>query len=418
MTRVVRALRARPWLTATGVVILVAACAGGYLLTGRTTKATAAPTYRLVAVTTGTIRQSVAATGAIEPAVQDALTFSASGQVTSVDVKAGQTVAQGATLATINSAALQASLAQAQASLASDQARVTADTNAAGSATQLAADNAAVSAASGQVTAARAALAGATLTSPIAGLVASVGLTPGQQVSGSAGSSSGSAGSSGSSGSASGGGGSGTGSSGTSSTSSSSSADILVVSTNSWVVNATVDDTQVGLLAVGDQAQLTVDGTSGTVYGTVSSIGLIPSSTSGVASYPVTIGVTGSPAGLHAGASVTVSLIYKQLTDVLVVPTTAVHVVSGKQVVYEMSGTKQVAHPVSIGLASGGSSEVLSGVASGDQVVVPSTRTGAGRTGGTGATGRTGTGGGFGGGGFGGGGFGGGTGTTRTGTGG
>jgi len=80
--------------------------------------------------------------------------------------------------------------------------------------------------------------------------------------------------------------------------------------------------------------------------------------------------------------------------------------------VYEISGGQQVAHPVTIGLAAGGLTQIVSGIAEGDQVVV-AVPTGAGRS--TTGTNRTGTGtrggngtfgGGFGGfGGAGGGGF-------------
>jgi multidrug efflux pump subunit AcrA (membrane-fusion protein) len=408
--RIARGIRRRPWLSALVALVVLAAGGGLFWWTGRDSTANAAPSYRLVAASLGTIRQTLSSTGTIEPAVQDSLDFAVSGQVTSVRVVAGQKVAAGAVLATVNSAALKANLAQAQASLASAQARVSADSSA--SSTQLAADNAAVTAVQGQVAAAQAALADADLTSPIAGVVASVNLVVGQQVSGSSGSGN-STGSNGSAGNGSTGGFGNTGSTGSSTSSSGSSAQVLVISDNAWIVNAAVDDTQVGLLAVGDQAQITGATASGLVYGTVSSVGLIASSTSGVASYPVTIKVTGNPAGLHAGATATVTMIYRQLSNVLTVPSTAVHQVNGQSVVYELSGGKQVAHPVTVGLSAGGSSQITAGLAEGTQVVVEVPRAATNRTGGTTNNrtgfGRTGGfGGGFGGGGFGGGGLGGG----------
>ncbi len=439
----VRRVRSRPWLSALLALVIVAACGGLFWWNGRNSKASATPSYRLVAASLGTVRQSVSAAGTIEPAVQDALSFAVSGRVTSVRVTAGQRVSAGTVLATVDSASLQANLAQAQANLASAQAKVSADS----ADSQLAADTAAATAAQGQVSSAQAALAEANLTSPIAGVVASLDLTVGEQVGGGGSGSSGS-GSSGSVSSGSGANGSGlsggSGSGGNSS-STSSSAQVLVISSNSWIVNASVDDTQVGLLAVGNQAQLSGTSTTGTVYGTVSTIGLIASNTSGVASYPVVVKVTGNPAGLHAGATGTVTMIYRQLANVLTVPSTAVHQVNGHSAVYQLSGGKQVAHQVATGLSAGGSTQITSGLAEGDQVVVElpraangtgsttnnrTGRTGFGRTGFGGGTGGFGggTGGGFGGGfgggtggGFGGGtggGFGGGAGTGGGGTGG
>jgi len=408
----------RPRIAVPVAIVVLAAVAAGYWWSQRGSAATPAPTYRLVAASTSTVRQTVTASGTIEPAAQDSLSFAVPGQVTSVRVSAGQRVKAGAVLATVDSAALTASVAQARATLAGNQARLSDDTAAGGSATQLSADSAAVTAAQGQLSSAQASLAQATLTSPIAGVVATVNLSVGQQV----GSGSGSSGSGSGSGSAS----SGTGSASSGSGSATpSSAQFLVISTDSWIVNTSVDATQVGLLAVGDQAEISTGTGAAVSYGTVASIGLIASNSTGVASYPVVVSVTGSPAGLHAGATGTVTLIYRQLSDVLVVPSTAVHQVAGRSVVYELAGGKQVAHPVTVGLSSGGSSQITAGLAEGTEVVVPSAG-GAGRTGG-GGTGRTGGGtggfgGGFGGGsGFGGtGGFGGAppAGGTRSGTGG
>ena len=65
-----------------------------------------------------------------------------------------------------------------------------------------------------------------------------------------------------------------------------STAQVVVVSTGSYVVNTTVDSTQVGQIKVGDQATITVSGSTTPVYGTVGSIGLLATTTSGVAPSP------------------------------------------------------------------------------------------------------------------------------------
>jgi multidrug efflux pump subunit AcrA (membrane-fusion protein) len=381
------------------------------------------PTYRLVAASTGTIRQSISSTGTIAPAQQDAVNFTVSGKVTRVAVTAGQRVSAGTVLATIDTATLTANLAQAQATLATAQAKVAADNaDSSTTSTQLAADTAAATSAQGQVTSAQQAMSAATLTSPIAGVVAEVNLTVGQQVGGS---SSGSGSGTGGSGSGTGGSGGGTGGSGSgaggsgsggSNSSGSSSTDqFLVIDTTSWVVNATVDSTGVGLIANGDQAQIVPGSSPSVVYGTISSVGVMATTSSGVATFPVVIAITGNPPGLHAGDTATVSLIYKQLSDVLTVPTAAVHTVNGQRVVYLVSGGKQVSHPVQVGLSSGGSTQITSGLNEGDQVevAIPSTSNGgAGSSASRSARPSGGTrqfpGGGNFGGGFGGGGFGGG----------
>lgn len=413
-------VRAHPrWSALVVTAVLVAAGLVAYFtVSGGDTPAAAAATTTTETVSTGTIQQSVSASGTLAPTDDESLNFSSSGVVTSVDVVEGQMVTKGQKLASIDSASLAATVAQAKATVASDQARVDDDESSDASSTQLAADQAALTAAQNQLSSAETALAGATLTSPINGVVATVNLTVGQSVSGSSGS--------GSSGSASGGSGgsSGLGSGASSTSSSSSSAQIEVISTDSWIVNATVDASSVGLIKAGDQAQLTITGyAGGTVYGTISSIAVLSTSSSGTASYPVVVAVTGSPSGLHDGQDVTATLIYKQLSNVIAVPATALHrTSSGGEYVDKIVNGKVVQTTVQVGISSGTQTQITSGLAAGDKIQVQQLapgRTGTGtsgtgtRSGSTGTFPGGGTGGfggggsGFGGGGFGGGGFGG-----------
>jgi membrane fusion protein, macrolide-specific efflux system len=380
-----------------GVVVLVV---GGVAVWSLTKPAPASATAFATASTT-TLKQTVSSSGTIAPAQQANLNFAVSGQVSAVSVTAGQQVTAGQALATVNSASLAASVAEAQASVSSDQSRLSSDQTSGASTAQVNADQAAVTAAQNQLTNAQNALAQATLTSPISGTIASVSLTVGQQVSGGSTSSSGGGTGGSAGGSAGTGAGSGTGSSGSSSSSSTAStAQVVVISTGSFIVNASVDDTQVGQIKKGEQATITPNGSTAPVYGTVTSVALLASGSASVPSYPVTIGVTGTPSGLYPGASATVSIIVKQVSDAVVVATPAIHYVNNKPVVYKMVDGKQVDQSVTVGMTSGGQTQILSGLADGEQVVVPSAgargpgSTGGGATGGTGGgTGGRGTGG-------------------------
>ncbi|KAA9153703.1 biotin/lipoyl-binding protein [Amycolatopsis acidicola] len=403
-----RLKKRRRWaIAAAAVVVVVAAGVTVWVVT----RPADAPSYRLVAASTTTLKQSVSSSGTIEPAQRSDLNFGVSGQVTAVEVTVGQQVSAGQSLATVQSASLSASVAQAKSSLASDQAKLSSDQSGSASSAQISADEAAITAAQNQLDNAQAGLSEATLTAPIAGTVAAVNLTVGQQVS------AGGSGSNSSSSSSSSGGNGGNGqsaggssatsqsnSSGSSSSSSSSTAQITVISTGSYVVNASVDDTEVGQVKTGDQAVITPNGATTPVYGTVTSVAVLASGSSSVPSYPVTISVTGSPTGLFAGASATVSIVVKQLTDVLAVPSAAVHYTSGAATVSEMVGGKETSVPITAGTTVDGMTQVLSGLSEGDQVMIAGAAGGAGnRPSGTGSTsGRTGgiggTGGGFGGG--------------------
>jgi membrane fusion protein, macrolide-specific efflux system len=411
--------------TGIGLVVLVLVAAGigagiTALLTSNSSSATPAitTTTSVQTVSTGTITKTVSSSGTVEPAQTADLNFASTGRVTAVDVTVGQTVTDGQTLATIDDSTLAATLAQAQATLANDQAQLSTDQDNNASAAQIASDQAQIASAGTQVTSAQTSLNNATLTSTIAGTVAAINLTVGQQVSGTGTSSSSSSTGSGSDASTGSGSSASTfgasasdsaSSSSTSSSSSSSTAQIEVVSAGTYIVDATVDSSDVSQVKVGDQATLTGTGAAADVYGTVASVGLLATTTSGVSSFPVVIDVTGSPSGLYGGATATVSVITEELQDVIVVPTTAIHY-SGDSttVTLDSNGTK-VSRAVSIGAASGTDTQVTSGLAVGDKIYVTEISFrgvgGATRTGGAGLFGGTGTGGGFGG--AGGGGFGG-----------
>lgn len=415
--RATRVVTARPWLTAAVVIIVAGAATGFTLLTsgGSSSSAAAATTSRLVDVTTGTVSKSVSTTGDLEPTVDDDVSFSSSATITSVRVTQGEKVVKGQILGTIDDLSLKATLATARATLADAQATLSdAEDSSDTTSTQLAADKAQVTSAAQAVTSARTALTDATLRAPVAGIVAAVNVTKGDQSSGSSSSSaSGSSGGSSSSTDSSGSGSSNGSSASTTSSTSSSSGDFEIIGTATWQVTVDVDDTEIGLLATGQQAQLTTDNHTGTIFGTVTAVSVLSSSSSGSASYPVTVTVTGTPTGLHDGAEATVEIIYEQADNAIVVPTAALHRDGTSTYVYLSSAGKRVKQIVTVGLAGSGTTQITAGLKSGQQVYEDvATPASTGTSGRSGSSNSGGTGG-FPGGGFGGGsggGFGGGSG--------
>jgi multidrug efflux pump subunit AcrA (membrane-fusion protein) len=366
-------------------IILLAGLATGLTLafTGGSPATGLVISSETVKVTTGTIKQTVATSGTIEPASEASLDFAVSGTVTGVDVHAGEAVTAGQVLATVGTTALSADVDAAQANLASAQARLSADEAAGGSTTEIDSDEASVTSAESSLTTAQTNLADASLTSTISGTVASVDLTVGQAVTGT--------------GTGTGGGGGGGGEGGSdaaaadSGDSTSSTGQVVVIGTNSYIVNTTVDDTDIGQVAEGDQATVTPTGATTVDYGTVASIGLIATETSDVATFPVVIDVTGDPAGLYAGSTADVSIIVKQLDDVVEVPTAAItYTTSGQATVTEVKKGKDVSVDVTVGEAALGETQITSGVSAGDSIVervVKFTGGLGGRTGGAGITG-------------------------------
>jgi macrolide-specific efflux system membrane fusion protein len=377
---------------ATALVVVVG---GGTWAATRSPSDAAAPT--LVSATSSTIRDSVSASGTIQPAQRADLSFAVSGTVISLPVAAGDQVKAGTTLATVDSASLQSAVTSAQATVTATQDQLTAQQSAASSAVQIASTQAQLADVQGKLTDARTALAAASMTSPIAGTVAQVNIAIGDKVGSTA--SSASAGSGGTSS-----GGTGSSSSSAGASSSSSTAQIVVISTTSWVVQASVGSADLPKLKKGMQAEVTPTGSATKIFGTVKSIGIVASSSSsGSASFPVTIIVTGSPKGLYAGGAADVSIIVKRVENLLTVPTNALHTEGGKTVVHQLRNGAQVSTAVKVGTTYGPVTQILSGLKAGDKVVGTAFRVGG--TGGTRSRTGSGTGGGGGGGGYGGGGF-------------
>lgn len=384
-----RAVR-NPFIVAPAVAVVVVGLWLGYRSTSSSSSASVATTERLVTATKGTMAQTVSSSGTIEPESTEDLSFSVSGTVTAVNVKAGDSVTSGQVLATVDSAALQSSVAQAQATVESDTSKLASDTSASASSAQLSADESALTAAKSQLASAQAALAGATLTSPIDGTVSAVNLTVGQQLGSSGGSGtsltgsgSGGGGSNAASSTAlsSGGGGNNSSSSASSSnSSSSSSSEITVISTGTYVVNLSVDDTAIAHIANGDKATVTPSGGTTSATGTVTSVGTIASSSSGVSSFPVVVTVTGNPTGFYGGDTATVAVIYQEVTDAIQVPVAAVTQTNGQPTVVVVVNGRHETRTVTTGTQANGEIQITSGVAAGDQVVVEVPSFAVGRT--------------------------------------
>ena len=334
--RVAKRLRRR-WLVV-ALVVVVAAASGWWWLQ-RDTSAGAARVVTAT-VTREDFSTTVTASGTIEPARTEDLAFAASGEVTAVLVEPGDRVHKGQVLARIDAAALRAQRDAAASALDAAEAQLAEDADADASSTQLAADGASVAAAESQLAAAQESLDGAVLRSPFTGTVSAVTLSAGDQA-------------------------------GTSNASDGSTAGITVISTRSFEVEATVSSSDVTQLKKGMQAEISPTGGGETVYGTVADIGRIATAdSSGAATFPITIDVTGTPKGLYAGSTADVSIITRKVTDVLTVPTQALHTEGDETYAWVVDGTDRRRQVVETGVAYGPSTEVKSGLAEGDVVEV------------------------------------------------
>ena len=344
-----------PLVGAAVVVVAAAIALPLWLTSGSSTPTGLSITTTTVAVTSGTIQQTVTSSGTIQPASQANLNFAVSGTVTAVDVKAGQTVTAGQVLATVDTTALSEEVSAAEAQLTAAQDRLSSDESSGAATSQVDSDEASVTSAESSLSTAQTNLNDASLSSTISGTVASVSLTVGQQVTGTG---------------TGGGGSGGSGGTGSAGSTGSSSGQIEVIGTDSYIVNTTVDDTEIGQIQDGDQVNITPTGSATPVYGTVGSISLIGSQSSGVTTFPVVIDVTGNPPGLYAGASADVNIIVKQLNNVTEVPTQAIsYDSSGQATVTEVLNGAHVVKDVTVGASENGETQITSGISPGAKVL-------------------------------------------------
>jgi len=120
-TRHTRAVR----IGATAAVVAVVAA--GSVVARAYAAGSPSAQWRTATATTGTVDQTLRATGSVQRANQVTALFSGSGTVATVPVTVGQRVAKGATLATLDTGSLQDAVVQARAALARAQATLESD---------------------------------------------------------------------------------------------------------------------------------------------------------------------------------------------------------------------------------------------------------------------------------------------------
>lgn len=335
-------------------LVVIAAATGGWLLLRDDQPAAAATTT--ATVTTQTLQQTVTASGTVEAATTADLSFDVTGTVSAVDVEPGEKVKKGQRLAAVDDDVLQAELDAAESALAAAKTARSEHLSDGASAEQASADRAAVLAAESSLAQAKEAVADTVLRATTAGTVTAVGIEVGDAA--------------GSAATPSGG-----GSAAASASSESTDGTITVVSTGSYVVEATVATGDVEKVEKGLQTEITVSGIDDTVYGTVSEVGLVAEAdSSGAAVFPVTIEVTGTRDDLYAGTSADIAIVVSQRTDVLTVDSRALRTDGDTTYVEKVTDSASGATErveVTSGETAGLATEVLTGLAEGDVVEVP-----------------------------------------------
>jgi macrolide-specific efflux system membrane fusion protein len=360
---------------AVNVVLAVLLVAGAFwaheTISGSGTPRAASAATRTVPVMQGTVTASVTADGSVASASTASASFVTGGTVTAIDVRVGQKVRKGQTLAKVDPGAAERSLTEADANLtAANDALDRAQS--AGSDTSDAANQ--VTQAQLAVDDAQAAVDGTTLSAPMAGTVVAVNGTLGSSSSGTGSSSSSSGGGSGTGSSAGGqnsGGGSSNSSSSSSSSSSAGSGFIDLADLSKLQVTANFAEADATKLKDGQAATITWNALSGTSQtGKVAAIDPQATTSNSVVTYGVTLSLDQVPSGAKPGQTVSVSVVTGEAQNAVYVNSAAVTTVGNRHTVtVESNGQPQIV-PVEIGLQGDTTTQITSGLQPGQEVAV------------------------------------------------
>ena len=196
-------------------------------------------------------------------------------------------------------------------------------------------DDAQISIAQVNVNSVQRQLDGATLTSPIPGIVSQVNVKAGQSV-----------------------------------TSGGTTSAIVIFSPGSYNVTGTVSDSQVNLVALGQAAQVTPAGSTQALLGKITSIAPAATVSSGVATFAVTAQLTDTSNAIRPGVSASVSIVINQVVHVLTVPTSAVHTTATGSAVTLLVNGQPKSVPVQTGASDPSRIEITSGLQLNQVVVI------------------------------------------------
>jgi HlyD family secretion protein len=148
---------------------------------------------------------------------------------------------------------------------------------------------------------------------------------------------------------------------------------VTLLGTDGFRVDITVDEIDVGRLAVGQAAQVTLDALPDvTLDGTVGRIA--PAATlaqGGVVTYDVIVALAPTDAPIRTDMTANVTIVVDELADVLTIPTWVVRVdrTTGQTYVHQEIGGKIERVDVTLGVRYEGVAEVIGGLHEGDKVI-------------------------------------------------
>ncbi|MEO8744409.1 MAG: biotin/lipoyl-binding protein [Candidatus Dormiibacterota bacterium] len=145
---------------------------------------------------------------------------------------------------------------------------------------------------------------------------------------------------------------------------------VVVFAPGAYNITGTVSDSQVNLVALGQDVEVTPAGSSQALQGKITAIAPAATVSSGVATFSVTAQLTDTSNSIKPGISATASIVVNQVVHVLTVPTGAVHTTAaGSTVLVLVNGA-----PKSVSVQTGASDptriEITSGLQLNEVIVI------------------------------------------------
>jgi hypothetical protein len=152
---------------------------------------------------------------------------------------------------------------------------------------------------------------------------------------------------------------------------SSSGETITIVGTGVQGVAVTVPLAQIDQVKTGQRVAITADGSRAVLHGTVTSIGIVSSSSGSSTTFPVTIRLDADSPHLYDGVGADAVITTGTARNVLTVPNSALHTGLGSvRTVTVASGGKTSTVAVTVGLSGDDVTQVETGLKAGEQVVI------------------------------------------------
>jgi len=143
---------------------------------------------------------------------------------------------------------------------------------------------------------------------------------------------------------------------------------IVIAGDGATTVTTTVTLDQVDEVAVGQTASVTPAGSAEPVTGTVTSIGLLPDTSTDTSTYPVTLDLDGEVAAPE-GSTASIQLVIGTAEGALTVPSSAVSTIGRTTVTVLEDGRTQVT-PVTVGVVGATRTAITDGLTKGQEVVL------------------------------------------------